>query len=169
MTAEEFREKILPMGDMLYRVAWHILESEADAQDAVQELYLKLWNSRDSLDGVVNLRAWCMQMLKNLCIDQVRKANVRPQKESVTDTEYMLADSAETPSGELEGRESLQRVMDAIERLPEKQRLAVRLRVLEEREYEEIVELTGLSMVNLRSLLSKARKTLREECYEINR
>ena len=74
MTAGEFKEKYLPLGEPLYRVAFYMLESGADAEDAVQDLFVRLWSSRDSLDSVRNPKAYCITMLRNICIDRMRAA-----------------------------------------------------------------------------------------------
>ena len=72
MTAEEFTDRYVSLSDRLFRVAYHILESEDEAVDAVQDLYVKLWTVRDILDDVRNPLAYCVVLLRNICIDAVR-------------------------------------------------------------------------------------------------
>ena len=67
MTEKEFNSTYLSLAEACYRVAFYILESEADAEDALQELFLKLWKNRDSLDGIQNPKAYVMTLLRNLC------------------------------------------------------------------------------------------------------
>ena len=73
MTSEVLTEAYKSLSDGLYRVAYYILESQTDAEDAVQDLFIKLWNSRDQLDTVLNMKAYCTTLMKNLCIDKLRK------------------------------------------------------------------------------------------------
>ena len=66
MTPEVLTETFKSLSDGLYRVAYYILESENDAQDAVQDLFVKLWGNRDQLDTVLNFKASCTTLMKNL-------------------------------------------------------------------------------------------------------
>lgn len=157
MTAGEFKEKYLSLSESLYRVAYHILESEADAEDAVQDLYIKLWNSKDTLDAVHNPRAYGITLMRNICIDRVRRAAASRTGE--------LAESLPAPErtdGEICTRERFDRVMKAVEALPESEREVLRMRVFEELSYEEMAGRTGRSPLTLRVLLSNARRKIRK-------
>jgi len=158
MSPKELTETFKSMSDGLYRVAFYILESQPDAQDVVQDLFIKLWNTRDELDKVLNLKAYCTTLIKNMCIDRIRKAS----KEQSIGIETDIPESR-TVDGDLITKDKLDRVMAAIERLPKGQRNVVKMYVLEEMSYDEISEKTGMSNLTLRVLLSNARKTLRKE------
>lgn len=158
MSPKELTETFKSMSDGLYRVAFYILESQPDAQDVVQDLFIKLWNTRDELDKVLNLKAYCTTLIKNMCIDRIRKAS----KEQSIGIETDIPESR-TVDGDLIAKDKLDRVMAAIERLPKGQRNVVKMYVLEEMSYDEISEKTGMSNLTLRVLLSNARKTLRKE------
>ena len=155
MTERAFHSVWLPLQGYFYRIAFYILESEADAKDAVQELYLKLWNLRDHLEMIQNPKAYGTLLVKNLCIDRIRRA--RPS-EPLPD-----AVALEPPADRaMEEREELRQVRVAIGRLPEKQRELLRLRVFEGLSYEEIGRKTGLTPLNIRVQVSLARKRLKQ-------
>ena len=77
MEREEFKRIWLPLDGSLYRVAFSILGSEADAKDAVQDLYLKLWNRRESLSEVDRPLGYGIRLIRNICIDRLRARNAR--------------------------------------------------------------------------------------------
>lgn len=157
MGTKEFIEVYLPLSDGLYRFAYHLLESAPEAQDAVQDLYVKLWNSREKLDGVASAKAYCLTLLRNLCIDRIRRLSRSP-----VDADLSRAPDGPQADGDaLESRETLSRVMNAIASLPPAQRQVMEMKVFEELSYEEIAERTGMSNLTLRVLLSQARKKLR--------
>lgn len=155
MTRQAFQDTWIPLQGRFYRIAFYILEEEADAKDAVQELYLKLWNLRDRLELVQNPSAYGTLMLKNLCIDRIRRVRpVQPPDETT---------ALEPPADEaLENREQLRAVNQAMETLPESQQKLLRLRVLEGLSYEEIAHRTGLSPLNIRVQVSLARKKIKQ-------
>ena len=129
-----------------------------DAEDAVQDLFIKLWNSREQLDTVLNLKAYCTTLMKNLCIDKLRKEQrVQGMEPGPDIAESRLVDE------DYDAREKLERVLAAIERLPARQRDVMKMYVLEEMSYEEIEQRTGMSNLTLRVLLSNARKSLRSQ------
>lgn len=147
------------MAERFYRVAYYLLESEEDAEDAVQELYLKLWAARSGLSAVQNPPAYGISMLKNICIDRIRKRMVRKAEplEKVPCPE----------DAHLEGREdmkdTLRYLLQEMEKLPQKQRMVIRMRAVEGLGYGDIARRTGLSEVYVRVLVTMARKTLRSK------
>lgn len=158
MTPEVLTESFKALSDGLYRVAYYILESQNDAEDAVQDLFVKLWGNRDQLDTVLNFKAYCTTLMKNLCIDRLRKEQRVQAMEPGPD----IAETRRVDE-DYDAREKLERVMAAIERLPARQRDVMKMYVFEEMSYEDIAEKTGMSNLTLRVLLSNARKSLRSQ------
>ncbi len=156
MGAKEFTETYLPLSEGLYRVAYYMLESGQEAQDAVQDLFVKLWSNRDALDSVHNPKAYGISLMRNLCIDKLRKR--KGVKESPAES---IADSGDV-FGQVCEREKLSRTMEIVDRLPERHREVLRMKVLEDLSYEEISERTGMSGLTLRVILSQARKKIRQ-------
>lgn len=154
MTPAEFTQKFIPLSDGLYRVAYHLLGNEADAKDAVQDLYVKLWGSLDALDSIREPRPYCLTLLRNICIDRIRKASRGPDRLADRDA----ADDSSPDDG---SRERLGQVMKEIEKLPQRQREVLRMHILEDLSYDEICSRTGMTKLTLRVLMSQARKTLR--------
>jgi len=158
MTQTEFNSKILPLNGALYKVAFYILESQAEAEDAVQDLMIKLWNSRDKLDEVANLKGYALTLMKNHCLDILRKASHKIQKVEIPPDEM----SPGQADSEVMAKEELERVQRAIEKLPESQRKVLQMKTIEGLTYEEIEKKTGMSNLTLRVLLSTARKTIKK-------
>ncbi len=154
-----FSDIWLPLSDRFYRVAFYLLESESDAEDAVQELYLKLWSARSSLENVKTPMAYGISMLKNICIDKIRKRTVR-NSEPLETAPPMTAPSAH---GHAEIRDTLRYLLNEMEKLPQKQREVLKMRTMDGMEYEEISKRTGLSQVHIRVLVATARKTLKKK------
>ena len=154
MTEAGFHTVWVPLQDRFYRVAFYLLENRADALDAVQDLYVKLWKMRDSLDLVRNPGAYGTLLLRNLCIDRIRRARpAEPLPEEVS--------GKAPPDEELILRETVGTLLGAIERLPESQRNLLTLHLLQGLSYEEIAAATGLSPLNIRVQVSLARKKLK--------
>ena len=136
-------------------MAFYMLENEADAKDAVQDLYLKLWNLRDHLELIREPQAYGALMLKHLCIDRIRS-----RRPSAQLTENLSV--KDPPDEDLVLRENLQAVAKAMEHLPPGQQKLLKLRVLRGLSYKEIEKETGLSGLNIRVQVSLARKKLRQ-------
>lgn len=157
MTAGEFKEKYLPLGEPLYRVAFYMLESGADAEDAVQDLFVRLWSSRDSLDSVRNPKAYCITMLRNICVDRIRAAASGRMEEM--DENIAVDGSADT---DVISRERMLCIMKAAGELSEGEKEVLKMRVLDGMSYGEISSLTGRSGLTLRVQLSNARRKIRK-------
>ena len=76
MRPEEFRKKVLPEGRRLYAFAFRYLNSREDAEDVVQDVMAKLWETRDTLDRYQNIPAWATTVTRNICIDRLRKQKI---------------------------------------------------------------------------------------------
>ena len=155
----EFSNIWLPHADRFYKGAFYLLESESDAEDAVQELYLKLWKIHDSLGDVKNPVAYGISVMKNICIDRIRKRTIR-QAEPL-EKAPPLEDAP--PERRSESRDTLRYLIGEMEKLPQKQRDILIMRAIEGLEYEDISRRTGLSQVHVRVLIAQARKTLRSK------
>lgn len=157
MTARQFTDTFLPLKEPLYRVAYYILESRQDAEDALQDLYVRLWNSRDTLDVIVNPRAYCIMMMKNVCIDRIRMSKLSFASQELAGS---VADDGDVLQS-LMARERLERVMDSMNLLTDTEREVLRMHVMEDLSYDEISARTGISNLTQRVLLSRARKKMR--------
>jgi len=161
MSSEEFNRVRLPLSERFYREAYYILETEAEAQDAVQDLFVKLWKRKDAFGTINNPLALGLTMIKNICLDRVRSASrsrtVHPDTEilaSVTAPDVTLDEG-------LINRENLKMIRECMARLPEKQRKVLEMRVFQNMPYPKIARITGLSEINVRVKLSEARKKLK--------
>ena len=165
MDANDFKQRFLPYHRKLYRVAFLQLGNAQDAEDMVQEAYLKLWQRRNELPpDIANLEAYCVTLVKHLCYDKMRL--VLPAEDERPPEELALAESTNL-AYEVELKDEANHVMKLIGQLPEQQKQIMQMRDVEELPYEEIEKATGLTSVNIRVLLSRARKKIREQFLEI--
>lgn len=162
MTKEEFKSRVLPSKNKLFRVALALLGNRQEAEDTLQDAYLKLWNMRDRLPEYDSVEALGMTMTKNLCVDKLRSYRHRKQNED--EVEVMpIASATPDPAKATELQESHRVIHKIFETLPEQQKLIIHMRDVEEYSYEEISEVTELTINNIRVILSRARKTVRNE------
>lgn len=156
MTNARFQNEWLSLAGEFYRVAFYILEDEAEAEDAVQELFLKLWSGRDALDGIRNPKGYGIRVLRNLCLDRIRRSRKMETPAVLPEPEWPgRQDEA------VDEKERLAKVLDAIKSLPDRQREVLTLRTLDGLPYEEIAERTGMNQLTLRVVLSQARRKIR--------
>lgn len=162
MTKQEFKNLVLPSRDKFFRVAFTLLGNRQEAEDTLQDAFLKLWNMRNRLSEYNSVEALEMTMTKNLCLDKLRSYKHRKQNEEEVET-LTLHSGSPDPVQETELNESLKTIHTIFETLPDQQKLIIHLRDVEHYEYEEISDMTGLTVNNIRVNLSRARKTVREE------
>ena len=165
MEREEFKSVWLPLADSFYRAAFSILGEEADAKDAVQDLFVRLWNSRERLDRIVQPLGYGLAALKNICIDRLRKKAGRLAREEEISPVHgeKSRDTAEGGDRILIRKETVALLEKAMGRLPESQRTVMKLRFYEQLSYDEIAARTGMSALNARVLVSRARSTIFRE------
>ena len=155
----DFRNIWMPLAERFYRAAYYMLESQQDAEDAVQELYLRIWKSHANLTDLKSPAAYGMSLLKNICIDRIRRREIRKAEP----LEAGVPQADVPPEKRLAARDILKKVMEEIDRLPQKQARVMKMMVIEDLDYKEISERTGLSQVHVRVLISTARKTLKQK------
>ena len=159
MSQERFKAEILPIRDKLFHIAQKILVEEEEAEDAVQEVLLKLWHTRDSLDKYESPAAFATTVTKNHCLDRLK---VKNRQESLDET-YSARAGTDNPYLQLERKNTEEVIRKIIEGLPQLQQAIIRMKDMEEYEVEEIAEITGTKVESVRVNLSRARKKVREE------
>ena len=158
MNQNEFIQIITPFKDKLFRLARRMLVSTEEAEDATQEVLVRLWNKNNDLERYNSVEALAMTMTKNYCLDQLkskRAGNLKIVHNNFTDR---------TPSLQqmVEDDDSLNWVGKIIDKLPEQQRLIVQMREIEQYEFAEIAQILDMNETAIRVSLSRARKTIRE-------
>lgn len=165
MDRAEFENSVLPVSRKLYRFAFRILSNGEDAEDAVQEVCIKLWNMRSKLKEYRSIEALAMTMTRNHCLDRLRKKG----RELYEDTRPIdtRADDMD-PHREIENREKFRSIIKIISDLPEKYRKIIELRDLDGHSYEEIEKELGENLNTIRVNLSRARKMVREKLIKLD-
>jgi len=148
----------LPVRDNLFLTACRILENRDDAEDAVQETMIRLWNLRDDLGKYDNLIALAMTITKNQCIDKIRS---RAKTVSIEQDVYRRA-GPDNPYLRLERKNTEEVVKAIIKDLPALQKAIITMKDIEGYELSEIAEITGGNVEAIRVNLSRARKKVRE-------
>lgn len=161
MRSSDFKLLVLPHSARLYRLAYSLLGSKEEAEDIVQEVYLKLWNMRKDLPKYNSIEGLSVRITRNMCLDKLRrrKTTIGIMKEEGKAAENR---TAQAPSEELEKKERANILHRCINQLPEPQRSLVYFRHIEEKEYHEISELMEMNENAIRVSISRARKQLRE-------
>lgn len=158
MTEKEFNDVILPLTKNIYSFALNLTGNTNDSADITQDVMFKLWDSRHQLKEVKNPKAWALKITRNLCLDSLKK------HKPVYDEQEMLRHERHdtNPLKILAERDTAEAVREIIRHLPATQREVVQLREIEELEFEEIAQITGLGLNNIRVILSRARSRIKE-------
>lgn len=157
----------LPLGPLLYRLAYRMLGDGEDARDAVQELYVKLCRDGDRALRSSNPEGYCVRMMQNVCADFIRRNGRNVLKLAVDVDGVRGGPSAGAADVQVENREAAAMVRKAMAAMPPKLREVVVLRDVEQKEMEEIEALTGMSPVNARVSLSRGRKMLKDQIRKL--
>lgn len=161
MTRLEFNNQVLQISRRLYLVAFRFLKSREEAEDAVQEVFMRLWNKREKLDEYESVEALAITTVKNYCIDQLRKVRTIAIEENINQVAGYREE--QSPQEHLEKIESAEILYSIIGRLPDIYKEIIMKREIEGQSYEEIALSTSQNINTLRVNLSRARKMIREE------
>ena len=157
MNHTEFIQTIAPFKDKVFRLAKRLLVSTEEAEDATQEVLVKLWNKNQSLDNYNNLEAFAMTITKNYCFDQLKSKRA----ENFQITHDNFSDNQAGLQQKVEDSNSLEWVEKIINGLPEQQKLIIQMRDIEQYEFAEIAKILDMNETAIRVALSRARKTIR--------
>ncbi len=165
MVARDFKTSVLPVSKKILRFATHFMKDEDLARDVVQDVFLKLWQKRETLGEVENIEAFAMRMTRNRCLDVIRANKVVAIDE---ETDRKLKAKTVDVHSKVELSETASQIRSIILKLPDLQRTVMQLRDIEQLSYDEIAEATDLKVNAIRVNLSRARKKVRDEFLKMN-
>lgn len=155
MNQKLFLEFVNPIKDKIYRLSLRLLVSKDAAEDATQEVMIRLWNMKDKLEDYRSPQALAMTITKNYCFDQLKAKknnNLRIIHSNYEDGKKTSLQK------EIEAKDELLKVKEIIKSLTEQEQMLIQLRDIEQLEYEEMVEITEMNPTAIRVALSRARK-----------
>jgi RNA polymerase sigma factor (sigma-70 family) len=165
MDLQEFKIKVFPVKDKLFRLAKMMLQNREEAEDTLQEVFLKLWMLRQGLPAYNSIEGLAMKMTKNACLNKLKSQKVK----RMVDVNELEVDSGyDTPYKSLERQDDMNTMYAIFEELPHQQKLIMHLRNVEGYSFEEIEQITGLSINNIRVILSRARQQVKESYLKLN-
>lgn len=155
MTTEQYEALFYKMRDKLYRYALRFVKDSDSAEDVVQDVMQKLWQKREEADSIENLEAWLMVLTRNRSLDLLRK--VKDNQVSV-DEAFGISDQSPAADTMLEHADLMTILQQCIDQLPDKQRTVFHLREIEQMTYDEIAQMTGFNIDDVKVSLFRARK-----------
>ena len=159
MSLEVFKQRILPMKDKLFRFAFRLLQDVEEAEDAVQDVMAGVWMKKDQWDQWNSLEAYCMTATRNNCLDRIRKKKLLSVRE---ETALQVRSTDTNPYEKMMGKEIMITIRKCIDELPENQQLVVRLREMDGFSYNEIAEILGMSMDQVKINLFRGRNAIKK-------
>ena len=166
MDAQEFKQRFMPHYKLLYRVAYQLTGNAQDAEDLLQDLYLKLWQKRDDLPDEAMKEAYLVTMIRHLFVDQHRLKRLNTSAE--------LKEEASPPDErsldrQIDSRDEARKMEGLIHQLPERDAKIIQMHLMEDRSYEEIEQDTGLSQGNIRIIVMRTKKKLKQQFNNITK
>lgn len=146
------------MSREMYAMAFRILQIQEEAEDVVQDVLLTLYERRRSLPPEAAEIGYVMAMVRNRCIDRLRALSTQPLAPPGEEVSSGSEPLTASPEEQIEARDYLEHLLQS---LPEKARLIVQLRLIDDLSFEEIEQQTGISQGNARVILSRAMKEIK--------
>ena len=144
----------------LYRVAFSVLRNQADAEDAVQETFVRVLRHRDSLGEVRDHRVWLIRIVWNIVLDRKRRAKTRPETDDVAELARVLPSTGLSAEEIAAAAQHHAHVLACVDKLPAKERQVLMLSAFEELTSVEIASVLGISESSVRSRLFRARNLM---------
>jgi RNA polymerase sigma-70 factor (ECF subfamily) len=164
MSPTEFKSTIHLYKNKLYRFALGIVGHDAVAEDVVQEVFIRLWKQCQKDGNIQNPEAWCMATTRNLSIDKVRS---KYRKAEPLKSGFDLIDASATPFETAVENDLLRTVKELIDKLPENWQASIRLRDIENYSYQEIAEILGITLEQVKTNIFRGRQSLRQSLEKL--
>ena len=166
MNAREFKQRFMPFHRLLYRVAFHLTGNVQDAEDLLQDTYLKLWQKRNDLRDEAVTQAYLVTLMRNLLRDRQRLKRI--------DSSAELKDELSPPDersleGQIAAKDEASKMESLISQLPEREGRVIRMHLVEERSYEEIEQDTGLTQGNIRIIVMRTKQKLKQQFIKLTK
>ncbi len=155
-----FRQWTRDHQDQAWSLARYLLRDNAEAEDVVQEAFIRLWEHRESMSDA-RVKPWLLRVTRNLCLDRLRR---RRPEQSADEAELAGQDC---PAQSMQREQTLARLQQAVQDLEEPFRSLVLLRDVQQHSYEEVAAMTELTMPQVKTYLHRARRKLREQLGEL--
>jgi RNA polymerase sigma-70 factor (ECF subfamily) len=146
----------------LFRVAFSVLRNQSDAEDAVQEAFLRVLRHRETLGEIRDHRVWLIRIVWNIVLDRKRRAKTRPETDDVAELARVLPASGLTAEQRAAAAQHHAHVLACVEKLPSREREVMMLSAFEELSSVEIAEVLDVTESSVRSRLFRARNLLAE-------
>ena len=165
MDAREFKQRFMPHHKLLYRVAYQLTANAQDAEDLLQDMYLKLWQKRNELPQEAVKQAYLVTMMRHLFLDQRRLKHLDTSelKEEASPPDERSLDH------QIDSQDEARQMEGLISQLPERDGRIIRMHLVEERSYEEIEQDTGLSQSNIRIIVMRTRQKLKQQFIKMTK
>ena len=167
-----FQADVLPLKNILFRLALRITQNRADAEDVVQETMMKVWNRRGEWQQIENMEAFCLTICRNVSLDKLRRMDRQVLSLDEQPTEAGGFDPIDhshsaNPEQQAVQRDRLQQVRRIISQLPEKQRSCMQLRDIEGKSYRDIATILGITEQQVKVNIFRARQTVKEKMMSV--
>ena len=167
MEPETFKTTIIPLKEKLLAYASKLAAGQFEAEDIVQDVFLKLWSIREQLDEYDSVEALAFRMTKNKVLDELKRSRTE-SLENIEISEYNGFYTASNPEMIVAEKDMVNHVKRLIGMLPSLQQTVIRMKDVEGYELQEIAEITGTQIESVRVNLSRARKRIREQLIRLN-
>ncbi len=160
-----FRHDVLPLKDMLYRLALRITLNHEEAEDIVQDTLIKVWNKRDDWDDIESIEAFSLTVCRNLALDHLKQKS--HHNESLDSVGIDTLDKGHTPYEQMLQKDRMRLVKRIVDTLPEKQRSCMQLRDFEGKAYKDIATILGITEEQVKVNIYRARQTIKQKYQQI--
>lgn len=163
-----FQNNVLPLKNILFRLALRITQNRDDAEDVVQDTMLRVWNRRDEWEHIASMEAFCLTICRNIALDKLRRMDNQQQTLDNTIDPIDLSHHS-NPEEQTVQHDRVERVRQLIMQLPEKQRSCIQLRDVEGKSYRDIAEILDITEQQVKVNIFRARQNIKERYMKMEK
>ncbi len=160
-----FRNDVLPLKNVLYRLALRITMNREEAEDVVQDTLMKVWDKRETWQDIESIEAFSLTICRNIALDKTRRMSHHDESLDQQDIEPR-ASSLATPDERAEQKDMLDMVKRIVDELPEKQKICMQLRDFEGKSYKDIAAVLSITEEQVKVNIYRARQAVKQQFNE---